>query len=461
MLQAQKTQHDELPRILGIWDAIFLIIGSVIGSGIFLVPSDIANALPNPLLIVLVWVVSGILTFLGALTYAELGAAIPKAGGQYVFLKEAYGRLWGFLYGWVLFLVIQTGSIAAVAVAFAKYLGYFLPLESLVLVNPIPVGSGIFNFKMQLTGVELSAIGGITILSIINAVSVSFGSKVQNLFTWLKSAAILGLVVLGFTLGEGHNIQAASGVKVNLSLLSAFGVAMIAALWAYDGWNNISFTAGEIKEPHRTIPKSLFIGTVSVIGIYVATNLVYLHILSPSAMAASQLVAADAAKSFLGNMGGGAIAAAILVSTFGCVNGLILSGPRVYFAMAKDKLFFPKIGEVHPKFLTPAFSIMVQAIWASLLTLTGSYDLLFTFVMFTAWVFYGMTGASIFVLRYKAPHLHRPYKTWGYPFVPLLFVLVSAWLVINTLMTKPMESLAGLGIMFAGIPMYLFWRNKS
>lgn len=456
------AEQNELPRTLGLWDSTFLIIGCVIGSGIFLVPSDIAKAVSTPLLIISVWVVSGLLAFLGALTYAELGAAIPKAGGPYVVLKEAYGRPVGFLFGWVTFLVIQTGSVAAVAVAFAKYLGYFFPLDSFVLMPAIPIGSGIFAFKMQITGIELSAIGGILLLSGINAVSVSFGAKVQNLFTILKSLAILGLVAAGFMLGSPHGGASLSSNHVlGLPLLSAFGIAMVAALWAYDGWNNISFIAGEVKEPHTTIPKSLFLGTASVIAIYVVTNLAYLYILSPEAMAQSTLVAADVAKSFMGNMGGGLISAAILVSTFGCVNGMILSGPRVYFAMARDGLFFSKVGEVHPKFLTPALSICLQAIWASLLTLSGSYDQLFTYVMFTAWVFYGMTGASIFIFRKKAPDMPRPYKTWGYPIVPLIFVLVSGFLVINTLIAKPLESLAGLGILLAGIPVYLFWQRKK
>lgn len=459
-----NTQKDvqELPRTLGIWDATFLIIGSVIGSGIFLVPSEIAQKLSTPFLILLVWVASGILTFLGALTYAELGAAIPKAGGQYIFLKEAFGPVWGFLYGWVLFLVIQTGSIAAVAVAFAKYLGYFLPLGKIVFVNPISLGSGIFVFKLQLTGIELAAIGCIVLLSVINSLSVSFGAGVQNLFTSLKTLAILCLVISGFIFGSHNGVPLMAGSEAaTLSLLQAFGLAMIAALWAYDGWNNISFTAGEIKEPQKNLPRSLFLGTVSVIVIYVITNLAYLYILSPSAIAKSNLVATDMISSFLGNIGGGFISGAILVSTFGCVNGLILAGPRVYFAMARDGLFFKKIGEVHPKFLTPAFSIMVQGVWAALLTLTGSYDQLFTYVMFIAWVFYGMTAVALFILRRKAPLMARPYKTWGYPYVPLVFVLVSLLLVVNTLTTKPLESLAGLGIMVIGVPLYLYWQRRA
>jgi len=442
MTDAPGREH-HLRRDLGLKEAITILMGSIIGSGIFLTPRAIAHAIPSPGLILLVWVVSGVLTLFGALTYAELSAMMPRSGGQYVYLREAFGPLWGFLFGWTFFLVIQTGSIAAVAVAFAEYTGYFVPVTGIV--------------------VKFVAIACILLLTAVNYVGVRFGGWVQNVFTVLKIGAIIGLVGLGFGLHGGswaHFSPLWGGVS-GQGVVRAFGVAMVAALWSYDGWNSVGFVAEEIREPQRNLPIALAFGTLGVILIYLSANLVYMYALEVGEIANSQLVAADVARKVIGPLGGAVVSAAVLVSTFGTVNGFVLAGPRVYYAMAKDGLFFRKIGNVHEAFGTPAFSVLVQGIWASLLTLTGKFEQLFTYVIFASWIYYAMLVGGAIVLRRRRPHMERPYRTWGYPVVPVLFVAVALWFVYNTLTTDPRDSLMGLILVSLGLPAYWYWRRKS
>ena len=440
-MEHEPGHTPQLVRGLGLKEAVTVLMGSIIGSGIFLTPRAIAQATPSPGVILLVWTVSGVLTLFGALAYAELGSMMPRSGGQYVYLREAFGPLWGFLFGWTLFLVIQTGSIAAVAVAFAEYSGYFLPLSPSLM--------------------KVVAILCILLLTAVNYVGVRRGGWIQNIFTILKVGAIVALVAWGFSARGGSwvNFQPLWGGVNHDGLLRAFGVAMVAALWSYDGWNNVGFVAEEIKNPQRNLPLALTFGTLGVILIYLSANLVYMYTLSVSQIAQSQLVAADVARKLIGPAGGLAISAAVLVSTFGTVNGFILAGPRVYYAMAKDGLFFKRIGEIHGRFHTPAFSIVLQGVWAALLTLTGKFEQLFTYVIFASWLYYAMVVAAVIVLRRKRPSAPRPYKTWGYPVVPVLFVAIALWFVYNTLATDPRDSLMGLGLVLLGLPAYFYWKR--
>ncbi|MBM3461153.1 MAG: amino acid permease [Armatimonadetes bacterium] len=426
-----------LARSLSLTDATMLIVGLIIGSGIFFVTPDILQAVGSPGMVMAVWLVSGVLSLFGALTYAELGASRPEAGGQYVFLRDAYGTLCAFLYGWVAFWVIQSGSVAAVAVAFARSMEAFVPL-------PGHLG-------------KIAAVACVLFLTVVNALSVRYGAGVQNLFTVLKCLVIGVLVLIGISQGAHLERVFISGGEAGPSI-SSFGVGMIAALWAYDGWNNGSFIAGEIRDPQRNVPRALFVGTGLVVLIYLLTNAAYLAVLTPTEVLASKSVGADAAIRLLGERGALLISLGIMVSTFGCVNGLIMAGPRVYYAMARDGLFFRGLGKVHAGTGTPVASILASGAWSSLLVLQGSYEQLFTYVMFASWVFYGLTGFSIFIFRRR--EAERPYSTWGYPAVPLLFVAASAFLVVNTLLERPWESLYGVVLALAGIPFYVFWRSR-
>lgn len=447
-----------LLRALGPVATTAVMVGSVVGSGIFLVPNTIAAHAGGFGVMMLVWIVAGLLTLFGALSYAELGGMIPDVGGQYAYLREAYGRLPAFLFGWTEFLVVKAGSIAAVAVAFAMYSGVFVPQRMLPLFHKTVQLGG---FTIEDLGVKAVAILCILALSIVNYLGVKFGGWVQNVFTFLKVGALLGLIASVFLFGHRaagafHPLWPSGAASPSLS---AFGIALVAALWAFDGWNNTTYMAAEVKDPRRNIPVALAAGSVIVIALFLAVNAAYAYALPLTKIAESRLVAADAIRTFTGPVGGGLISAAVMVSAFGTVNGMILSGPRVTYAMARDGLFFASLGEVHPRFRTPHAATAVQALWACLLTLSGRYDQLFTYVIFAAWMFYAMTTASVFVLKRKRPDAERPYLTWGYPLVPLAFIAVSAWIVVNTLITDPRDSLMGLGIVCLGVPVFLAYNR--
>ncbi len=447
-----------LAQRVGLPTAIAVVIGSVIGSGIFLVPQKIAMTLNDAGWIIAVWLFGGLLSLAGALTNAEVAGMIPAAGGQYVYFREIYGTFPAFLYGWTTFIVYQTGSIAAIAVAFAEYLGFFFPTLSSLKVN-----FGLF--VMPEVGIKLVAIGAILFVTFVNYFGVQFGGFIQRLFTSLKVLAIAGIVFTCFAFGThtGH-LYTPFFSKVSFqgtSLLSAFGVALVAVLWAYDGWNSVTYLSGEVKDAQRNIPIALVAGTIVVIIIYVVTNLAYMYVLPVSQIAHSRLVAADAISHFFGTNGAALIAIAVMLSTFGTVNATTMTTARVYFAMARDKLFFKGISRVHPKYRTPHVSLIVQGIWASLLTLTGTYDQLFTYVIFASWLFYALGAFGIFVLRKKRPDAARPYRTVGYPFVPMAFVIVATWFVYNTIVTDPRDSLFGLGLVLIGIPAYIYWNRTG
>ncbi len=434
--------EEKLQRGLGLKEASAIIVGTIIGTGIFIVPNTIARAVEAPGLVFAVWLLAGGLSLLGAFTYAELGAAFSRVGGEYVYLRLAYGPLWGFLYGWTQFLVIKTGSIAALAAGFAIYLGHFLPLSE--------------------RGSKITAIACLLVLSLVNCRGVRVGGAVQAGLTVLKLTLILGLVGLAFILGEGTtaHYRPMWPEMVRDNWFGRFGVAMVAALWAYDGWNNINMVAGEIAHPARTIPRALVLGTLVVILVYLLANLAYFHVLPITAIQASERVAAEAIERVLGAPGATIVSLAILISILGALNGSILSGARIFYAMAADGLFFRPIARVHERFRVPHVAILAQAAWAALLAASGTYEQLFTYVIFAAWVFYGLTTIGCLFLRWKFPEVERPFRTPGYPVVPLLFGGLALVLTVSTFVGAPRESAIGLGIMLSGLPAYALWKRK-
>ncbi len=457
------SNQNELSRRLSLTSAIFIVVGSMIASGIFLTPQNVAASVQIPGIMIFVWILTGFLTLAGALTNAEIASIIPEAGGQYVFFRVTYNDLVAFLYGWTTFIVYQTGSISAIAVAFARYLGYFVDLPHLspeLEAWQLPFIGNIYPLKD--IGVSLVAISAIILLAIVNYFGVHFGGFIVTLFTILKVLAIGAIITLSFSSGMGNveNFFPLWGVPPNGALVGAIGVAMIATLWSYDGWNSITYLAGEVKEPQKNIPRAIIIGTITVIIIYVLTNLAYLYILPIEKIATSKLVAADVMDTLYPSYGGAIISIMVMISTFGAVNATSLTTARVFFAMAKDKLFFKGIEKVHPKYKTPGRSLMVQAIWASVLTLTGTYDQIFTYVIFAGWIFYAIGGYAVFILRKKMPEVKREYKVPGYPYVPIIFILVATWFVINTIITQTTDSIVGLFLVLAGIPFYMYWKNQ-
>ena len=442
MLRSQAGAHviqTELPRKLGLLDSLAIVVGIVIGGGIFLVPNLVARNLGSETSILGVWLFAGVASFFGALACAELGAALPSTGGQYVFLREAYGPLGGFLYGWTMFVVARTAQVSWMAVTFSLYVSYFVPLS--------PMAS------------KLLGIAVITLFAAINYRDVSGGALVQKSFT---SAKVLGLlIIIGGALFFRGNAPAAALAATAQFSLSHFGVALIACLLAYDGWVQVTFVAGEIKDPKRNILRALALGVGACIAIYMLANLAYLRVMSIPEIAASDHVGASAAERVLGSAGGTLVAAIILTSIIGTINGCFLTSPRIYFAQARDGLFFAKFAEVHPRFSTPGFSIVAQAVWAVILLLSGTYETLLDYAMFALWISYALMVAGMIVLRRKQPQLERPYRMWGYPVTPSLFLAVAFWFLGNTLIEKPGPSVAGLLLIVAGVPVYFVWRKSS
>ncbi len=452
----------QLVQGLRLFDATTIIMGSMIGSGIFIVSADMARSLRSPALLLLAWGITALMTVLGALSYGELAAAMPRAGGQYVFLREAFGPLFGFLYGWTLFLVIQTGTIAAVAVAFAKFLGLFVPWvsPSRILV-PLPFG-------YSLSSLQLSAIAVIALLTWVNCRGLREGAIVQNVFTVAKTGGLLALVVAGFLRPANPAAIAANFTQflpadLNLGVLAVLGGALVGSLFSSDAWNNVTFTGSEVVHPKRNLPLSLFLGTAAVSLIYLATNYVYLRTLTLEAIASApeDRVGTLAAQVLMGSGGLTFVNVAILISTFGCTNGLILAGARVYYAMARDGLFFRRVAEVSPKSRTPVFSLVLQAVWAALLALSGTYGDLLDYVIFAALLFYVLTVTGLFVLRKTRPDLERPYRAFGYPVLPALYIALAALVMLDLLWVKPAFTWPGLGIVLTGVPVYYFWHSRK
>ncbi len=454
---APPVDRPGLVRGLSAFDGALLTIGSVVGTGIFLTTSDIARVLPSEAWILAVWLASGLLTLAGALTYAELGAMFPRAGGMYVFLKEAYGPLPGFLYGWTAFTVIMSGGIAAIAVGFGEYLGSFLPFFSTGnQLLAVPLGS----WTWSVSGGQLAAALAIVFLTAVNYLGLKEGAWLQNLLTLVKIASLLLIAGIGF-LVPARAVSPFFAPVPGGGLLAAFAVGMIAALWTYDGWYGLTFSAGEMKNPSRGLPLGLIGGTIAVIALYLLINLAYFRALTPEEMAATSRIGETAAQSLFGSLGARLLAAAVLVSTFGCLSSTILYSSRTYLPMAEDGLFFRSLAEIHPRHRTPGKSLWWQTAWALVLTLSGTYSQLYTYVVFAAVLFHVATGAAVFVLRAKRPEVSRPYRVWGYPLVPAAFIVASLVLVGSTLFERPVESLLGLLCVALGFPVYLFWRRRA
>ena len=446
---------DGLVRGLGRWDATLLTVGAVIGTGIFITTADIARVLPHEGLILLVWTLGGFLTLAGALTYAELGALYPRAGGMYHYLKEAYGTFWGFLYGWACFLVIMSGGIAALAVAFGEYLGSFVPLFSTRnILFSLPIG----GWSWSVSGGQIAGALAILLLTAVNHIGLREGATVQNFLAVFRIGSILAFVGLAFFVDKQASVTLTESLP-EINLFAAFGIGMIAALWTYDGWYGATFSAGEMKDPQRTLPFGLVWGTVIVMVLYALINLVYFVALPLDAIAETPRIGETAAAALFGDVGGKLMSFAILVSTFGCLAATILYSPRIYLAMSRDGVFFRSLGAVNPRFRTPVRSLWAQSLWAVVLTLSGTYEQIYTYVIFGGLLFHAGTAGAIFVLRRKHPDVERPYKVFGYPWVPLLFILASVLLIGNTLVGKPIESLIGLVFIAAGVPAYMWWRR--
>ena len=447
----------ELKRALGTWAAASIVVGTVIGSGIFLVPKTmIANVGTVPMVFV-VWVVGGMLSLAGALSYAELSAALPEAGGEYVYLREAYGPFWGFLYSWTQLWVAKSGSIATLATAFFVYLSNFFPFLSGVLVTiPLPLGPGGRPLEIQYG--QLFGIVLILLLAWLNYYGVEVGGDVQVAVTIVKVALIAAIILAGLFLGQPH--QAGPEAPIVPLTFAGFIAALVAALWAYDGWNNVSMVSSEIRNPQRNLPLALIGGTSAVIAIYLAANWAYFHVLSAGDVAHADRVAAEMMRKIFSGAGANAVSIAALISIFAALNGSILSGSRVPYAAAREGYFFRAIGDVHPVHRTPGVSIWVLSLWGAVLVLSGKYDDLFNLVIFASWILYGMTAAAVIVLRRKRPDLERPYRTLGYPLVPVLFVLGASILVLQTAFSRPRESLLGIFLISVGIPFYLHWKNR-
>jgi APA family basic amino acid/polyamine antiporter len=459
MATIEKEGEARLVRGLGTWDAALLTIGSVVGTGIFITTGDMAKVLPSPWLILLVWAAGGLLTLAGALTYAELGVLFPRAGGIYHFIKEAYGPLWGFLYGWIAFLVIMSGGNAALGVAFGEYLGSFLPFFS---TRHILLAAPLGSWTWTLSGGQIAAVIALVVLTAVNHLGLKEGAWVQNVLTALKIGAIVLIGALGLlAAAPASNAWTEPSHALPGSLLAAFGVAMIAALWTYDGWYGLTCSAGEVRDPARSLPRGLILGTLAVAALYILLNLVYLRALPIAGMVATPRIGETAAAVLFGPRAARLVSLAVLVSTFGCLSSTILYSSRIYLPMAADGLFFPSLAKVDPRYRTPVRCLWAQTAWSVLLTLSGTYEQLYTYVIFSSVVFHAATAAAVFVFRRRLPDAPRPYRTWGYPVVPALFILACLLLIGNTLAEKPIESLAGLGLLVLGVPAFLVFRGRS
>jgi APA family basic amino acid/polyamine antiporter len=453
------SAHPGLKRDLGIWSAVAIVIGTVIGSGIFRVSSTMVIQVGSPGAVFGVWIFGGALSLFGALTYAELAAAMPEAGGEYVYLREAYGPLWGFIYGWTQMWVAKSGSIATIATLFFVYCANFLPgLDRVLLTVPLPIGP---NFgPLDIRYGQLAAMVLILGLGAVNYAGVKFGGRVQVAVTAVKLGLIGGIIVIGVQAAQGSVANLASSVPAVPGGAAGFFAALVGALWAYDGWNNVSMVSSEIRQPQRSLPRALIAGTAVVIVVYLLTNLAYFRVLPARDVAAAPRVAAEMMQRVFGSAGAATVSVAAMVSIFAALNGSILSGARVPYAMADDRLFFRSVARVHPVYRTPGVSILALCGWAALLVLSGRFEELYTYVMFASWILYGMTGVAVLVLRRTRPDMPRPYRTVGYPGVPVLFVLGAAAVVGFTLRQSPRESLLGLAIILAGLPFYFHWRRR-
>jgi APA family basic amino acid/polyamine antiporter len=458
-----------LLRGLTLTDAASLVVGTVIGTGVFLKTAVMAQQLGTPSLVLLAWLAAGLLSLAGALTYAELGAMFPQAGGEYVYLGKAYGDAPAFLYGWMQFAVAATGGIAAISTGFAIFLSALIPLGGPWVERTFHLFGQEVHWQLGLT--QVVAVAAIILFSAINCVGVVVGGRVQSVLTAAKILGIAVIVFGAFLLSHNaswSHLATPSGAP-QWSGVQAFGAAMLAALWAYNGWYALSLAAGEVENPQRNVPRGLILGMLVVLVVYLLTNLSYFYALPFAEVLTSNStahrdalpVAAKAAQTFLGPTGTAFVSIAFIVSTVGALNGTILSNARIPFAMARDGLFFKRMGEVSKGGRVPVWAIIFQGAWASVLALSGTFDQITTYSIFALWLFFGVTASSVFVLRRKMPDAKRPYRTLGYPVVPFLFILVAAWLVVNTILTSPVESAAGLALIALGLPVYFYFKRTK
>lgn len=459
--------NTNLKRTLSLTAAIMVVAGSMIGSGIFRKPATMAGQLLSPELLLLVWVAAGLITFMGALSNAEVAGMIDATGGQYVYFQKMYGKFFSFLYGWSVIAVIQSGSQAAIAYVFGEYIGYFIHypqapdwLKDISLYMPF-VGN-IFPFND--IGPKFVAILSIIFLTIVNYIGVMFGGVVQTVVTYIKIISIVALALLLLIFGSGNlaNLVTDSQLSHNgQNIFIMIGLALSGAFWAYDGWNNVTFISGEIKNPQINVPKALLTGTLIVMFTYVLINAAYLYILPIDEMSKSPLVAASAIEKLFGTAGGAIISIAVIISTFGALNGSLLASARVPFAMAREKLFFKRLGDIHPKYATPHVSLVVQGIWSAVLVLSGSFDTISDYVIFATWLFYLLGAYGVIVLRKKMPDVNRPYKVWGYPYTTFLFIIFAFVFLLNSLISDTQNAAMGLILIFSGVPFYFYYRKKS
>jgi APA family basic amino acid/polyamine antiporter len=463
--EQKPTSTDPQPTLirgLSLLDSVLLLAGGIIGSSIFLTAKDIAGPLPHPVLFFLVWVLGALISMCAAFAFAELGSMFPDSGGQYVYLREAFGDLIAFLYGWMLFAVANGGTIAALSVASAAYLGAIFPAISQEHVIFTAAG-------VTLTRVHVVALASIVVVTWVNVIGLRKGAILQNVATWAKFVAMGAFVLFGFALGKGSwaNFTAGAntpaGITMGLTsaqLLSALGVGLIAVFWAYDGWVYITWVAGEVKEPKRNVPRAMVLGIIVVAVVYLAMNLTYVYAMPLTEVAKHETIAATAAEKLFSPRAANWLSAVIALSCFGAMASCTLSGARVYYAMARDGVFFQRMAEVHPKWRTPALSLIGQAVWACLLTLSGRYDQLYTYVIYGMVLSYTLTVIGLFVLRRTRPDAERPYRCTGYPWLPAIYVLLGGWWTINTIFTRPKEALAGTFIVLLGVPGYVYWKRQ-
>src|SRR6202051_2073837 len=456
-----SLQQPKLVRGLSLLDSVLLLVSGIIGSSIFLTAKDIAGPLPNPILFFLVWILGGVISLCACVAFAELGSMFPDSGGQYIYLREAYGDLVAFLYGWMLFAVANGGTIAALSVASAAYMGNIIPAISQEHV--------IFSLAgMAFTRAHAVGLGLIVVLTYVNVFGLRWGALLQNLSTWTKFSAMAVFVVLGFAIGKGHwsnfTAHAPGGLSMGLSagqLISALGVGLIAVFFAYDGWVYITWVAGVVKDPRRNVPLAMFLGVLAVGAIYLAMNMTYVYALPLNEIAKHETIAHAVAAQLFSPGTAGWLSAMMAISCFSAAAACTLSGSRVYLAMAQDGVFFRRMAVIHPKWRTPAFSLIGQGIWAAVLTMSGRYDQLYTYVIFGMVLSSPLTVIGLFILRWKRPDIPRPYRCTGYPWLPAIYVLVGVAWTLNTIIQRPTEAFWGALIVAVGIPGYLYWKRMN
>ena len=461
-MSAENRNGTGFLRRMGLLDTSFLVIGAVVGSGIYMTPGIIASGLPSPGLLLSVWLAGGLITLCGALSFAELGAMYPQAGGQYVYIREAYGRGAAFLFGWAFFGFIMCGGIAALAVAFAEFLGSFVPALSTGRVLFAVEAAGM---SYSLSAGQLAAAGAILLLTVVNSFGIRSGVLVQNILTFVRLGTVAGLVVLGVLVGAKAGAANFSPLfpagPAFPAVLKPFGLALVAVFWTYDGWYSVNCTAEEIRDPGRTIPRGLTLGVLAVTAIYVLVNLVDLLARPIGELAGVVRVGELAASALFGAGAAALFSALVMVSIFGCLNANLLFGPRVFYAMARDGFFFRALGRLGPRSRVPNAALAAQAVWSAVLCLSGSYESLYEYMVFALLLFFAATGLAVLVLRRRAPRADRPYRAWGYPVVPLAFAAMCLAVFLSIVAAEPGKSLAGAGLLLAGWPVYLVWRRRS